>query len=193
MTARHVVLVPEAGADEDGFAALAAWLTRLGWTVHEPRLPAGLDEGPVESVARVRAVVGGLEGAVVLLGHGSGGRVAAVVAEQVPERIAVLVLLAAVVPDPVSDEGPDEGPGSAPASEGLGAVRCIYVETRRDEVLPLDEQRRLQRLVPGAMRLTIDSGHWPQLTMAEHLAGDLHAAVTTELRRYVVRHDLRRV
>lgn len=47
--------------------------------------------------------------------------------------------------------------------ERYGRVPRVYVECRDDRSLALAVQRRMQRLSPGATRLTMDCGHVPQL------------------------------
>jgi pimeloyl-ACP methyl ester carboxylesterase len=51
-----------------------------------------------------------------------------------------------------------------------GSVRRLYVETLRDQAVPVSAQRRMNELLPGADVHSIDSGHSPFLTQPRGLA-----------------------
>ena len=53
----------------------------------------------------------------------------------------------------------------------FGTIPRLYVETRQDRSVVLAAQRRMQVMVPGAAVVSLDSGHAPQLSMPEKLAG----------------------
>jgi pimeloyl-ACP methyl ester carboxylesterase len=54
--------------------------------------------------------------------------------------------------------------------ERYGRVPRLYVEALRDRSVVLEVQRRMQDLSPGARRLSIDTGHAPQLANPDLLA-----------------------
>jgi pimeloyl-ACP methyl ester carboxylesterase len=61
--------------------------------------------------------------------------------------------------------------------ERYGRVPRIYVEALQDRSVVLEVQRRMQSLSPGALRLSIDTGHVPQLAQPEALSEMLDAAL----------------
>jgi pimeloyl-ACP methyl ester carboxylesterase len=61
-----------------------------------------------------------------------------------------------------------------------GSVRRVYVETLRDQAVPVAAQQRMNELLPGADVHSIDSGHSPFLTQPRGLTDLLiHAAAST--------------
>lgn len=55
-----------------------------------------------------------------------------------------------------------------------GAVPRVYIECLRDRAIPLELQRAMQKLLPPAEVLQLDSGHSPFLAVPERLAELLH-------------------
>ena len=62
--------------------------------------------------------------------------------------------------------------------ERFGRVPRIYIEATQDRSVVPAVQRRMQELVPGARRLSIDTGHVPQLSRPAELAHMLDRALT---------------
>lgn len=67
---------------------------------------------------------------------------------------------------------PERGRIIAPtlSVERYGRLPRLYVEARQDRAIALSLQQRMQRLSPGARRLSLDCGHVPQLAMPRALA-----------------------
>ncbi|WP_084544726.1 alpha/beta fold hydrolase [Derxia gummosa] len=61
--------------------------------------------------------------------------------------------------------------------ERHGRLPRIYVECTADRSLLLPTQRRMQALVPGALRISLDCGHVPQLVRPAELTARLGAAL----------------
>ncbi|MCK8672324.1 alpha/beta fold hydrolase [Rhodococcus sp. NPDC003382] len=57
--------------------------------------------------------------------------------------------------------------------ERFGSVPRLYVEATLDRSVPIVTQREMQRLVPGARVVTLDSDHAPQLSARDELASVL--------------------
>lgn len=57
--------------------------------------------------------------------------------------------------------------------ERFGTVPRLYIEATLDRSIPLVAQREMQRLVPGARVVTLDSDHAPQLSARDELASTL--------------------
>jgi len=53
--------------------------------------------------------------------------------------------------------------------ERFGTVPRLYVEATLDRTVPLVAQREMQRLVPGARVITLDTDHAPQLSARDEL------------------------
>ena len=68
---------------------------------------------------------------------------------------------------------PEAGRDMAPVwtTGRFGRVPRLYVEALDDQSLRLPIQRRMQALVPGAVRVSLACGHVPQLVMARESAG----------------------
>ncbi|MDV8001513.1 alpha/beta fold hydrolase [Rhodococcus sp. IEGM 1408] len=174
-------------------------------------------------VAHVGALVQGLEGPAVLVGHSGAGVVVTQVAELMPERVAGIVFVAGMMLPSGTDFGelcagiglpadvgitrwletsPDGRVTSvppeaavavffhdAPAADAIEAARRLrpqvetarliapiwtvgrfwglprlYVEATGDRTVPIEAQRRMQQLTPGARVVTLDTGHVPQLS-----------------------------
>lgn len=102
--AKHLVLIHGAWQGAWAFDAWRPLLAQAGWTVHTPDLP-GNGWGPgadapaslATYVDQVLALLRGLDGPVVLLGHSGGGITATAVAEAWPERLAAVVYLAGIM------------------------------------------------------------------------------------------------
>ena len=65
------------------------------------------------------------------------------------------------------------------SSERFGRVPRVYVECSQDRSVTLPMQREMQRLSPGAKRLSMDCGHVPQLAQPERLTRLLVPALDT--------------
>lgn len=59
----------------------------------------------------------------------------------------------------------------------FGSVPRVYVECLRDRSVTLALQRRMQALVPGALRISLDCGHVPQLACPQALTAALLPAL----------------
>ncbi|MCB1418336.1 MAG: alpha/beta fold hydrolase [Notoacmeibacter sp.] len=57
--------------------------------------------------------------------------------------------------------------------ERFGKVQRLYVECLRDLSVVPDMQRRMQELVPGALRVTLDAGHAPHVSAPARTAAAL--------------------
>lgn len=68
----------------------------------------------------------------------------------------------------------------------FGRVPRVYVECRRDMSIPLAFQRYMQELCPGALRLSLDCGHVPQLAQPRQLT----ALLMPELEALVAKRRL---
>ncbi|PLX36333.1 MAG: alkyl salicylate esterase [Hyphomicrobiales bacterium] len=64
--------------------------------------------------------------------------------------------------------------------ERFGTLPRLYVECERDLSVVPAFQRRMQELVPGAERVELDTGHAPQISAPEKLAGALLPFLTGE-------------
>ena len=67
---------------------------------------------------------------------------------------------------------PERGRAMAPTLSAArhGQLPRLYVEARQDRSISLALQQRMQRLSPGARRLSLDCGHVPQLALPRALA-----------------------
>lgn len=74
---------------------------------------------------------------------------------------------------------PERGRAVAPrlSAARYGRVPRIYVEARQDRSIALALQQRMQRRSPGALRLSLDCGHVPQLAAPRTLADAVCAAL----------------
>ncbi len=104
---RTMVLIHGAWQGSWAFADWRAVLHARGWQTHAIDLPgngwppAPAAEATLETyTAAVLALLAGIEGPVVLVGHSGGGITASQVAEAVPGRIAALVFLAGMMLPP---------------------------------------------------------------------------------------------
>ncbi len=117
----QIILIPGFWLDGDSWAPITRELEAAGHRVHPLTLPgkrpgdtdlAGI--GLRDHVDAVLAVVDGLDGDVVLVGHSGGGTIAWAVADARPSRIARVVMVDAI-PMPagtcINDELPVEGDG----------------------------------------------------------------------------------
>ncbi|MDH0496358.1 alpha/beta hydrolase [Comamonas aquatica] len=59
-----------------------------------------------------------------------------------------------------------------------GTVPRVYVEARQDRSVPHVLQKRMQELVPGAHRISLNCGHVPQLARPEELTEELLRVLT---------------
>lgn len=55
------------------------------------------------------------------------------------------------------------------SAERFGSVPRVYVEALRDRSIPIETQRLMQKRVPGARVLQLDSGHAPLLSKPEEV------------------------
>lgn len=55
----------------------------------------------------------------------------------------------------------------------FGQIPRLYVEATEDRSVILEVQRQMQALVPGARRVTLDTGHFPQISAPEKLLAAL--------------------
>lgn len=62
-------------------------------------------------------------------------------------------------------------------AERWGSVPRVYIETLRDQAVPLPAQRRMNELLPGAEVHSLNTGHSPFITQPEQLARLLLATV----------------
>lgn len=108
-------------------------------------------------------------------GHGTrivGTDPAAVFAQLSPPDLAAAAM-ARLVDEP-------HGPRSTPmhlTPERFGRVPRVYVECTDDRTIPIDSQRRMQAMVPGARVETLWADHSPYLSRPEALAAILLALV----------------
>lgn len=58
----------------------------------------------------------------------------------------------------------------------FGSLPRTYVECTEDRTIPINSQRKMQKLVPGADIITLDADHSPFLSRPEELAAALIAA-----------------
>ena len=65
--------------------------------------------------------------------------------------------------------------------EGFGQVPRAYIEAKLDKSIVPVAQKRMQELVPGAVRFSLDSGHTPQLSQPKELASIIREAVNSLL------------
>ncbi len=71
------------------------------------------------------------------------------------------------------------GPRATPlrlTDKGFGSVPRTYIECTQDRTIPIESQRKMQSLVPGAAVVTLDTDHSPFLSRPEELAAALMAA-----------------
>lgn len=71
------------------------------------------------------------------------------------------------------------GPRSEPlklSAGRFGSIPRTYVECTQDRTIPVDSQRKMQQLVPGADVVTLDADHSPFLSRPQELAAALIAA-----------------
>ncbi|MGI9210009.1 MAG: alpha/beta fold hydrolase, partial [Rhodococcus sp. (in: high G+C Gram-positive bacteria)] len=55
-------------------------------------------------------------------------------------------------------------------ADRFGSLPRLYIEALRDRSVPLAAQREMQRLVPGATVVSLDTDHAPQLSARTELA-----------------------
>lgn len=58
-------------------------------------------------------------------------------------------------------------------AERFGARPRLYIEATADRTVPIEAQRYMQQLTPGARVVTLDTGHAPQLTAPDRLCAAL--------------------
>ncbi len=71
------------------------------------------------------------------------------------------------------------GPRSTPmrlTEKRFGSIARTYVECTNDRTIPVEGQRKMQLLVPGARIVTLDADHSPYLSRPQELAAALIAA-----------------
>jgi pimeloyl-ACP methyl ester carboxylesterase len=86
-------------------------------------------------------------------------------------------LVAGVLPRLVAEP---HGPRSQPlvlTPERFGSLPRTYVECTFDRTIPIDSQRRMQHLVPGAQVVSLEADHSPYLSMPHKLADALEGAI----------------
>ncbi|MEP7351100.1 MAG: alpha/beta fold hydrolase [Sphingorhabdus sp.] len=74
------------------------------------------------------------------------------------------------------------GPRATPlklTAEAYGSIPRTYIECTQDRTIPIESQRKMQSLVPGAVVVTLDADHSPYLSRPEELAAALIAAAAT--------------
>lgn len=62
-------------------------------------------------------------------------------------------------------------------AERFGSVPRTYIECTLDRTIPLESQRRMQGLVPGARVVTLEADHSPFLSAPDELVGALEGAL----------------
>lgn len=100
-----IVVVHGAFADASGFSASIAALQKDGYTVLAPPNPL---RGLASDAANLRAVLGTVDGPVVLVGHSYGGAVITQAAQDAPNVVALVYLAAYAL-----DEGESAGEANA--------------------------------------------------------------------------------
>lgn len=160
---RDVVMLPSLGRGSHDFDALAARVTRQGYRVLLPE-PRGIGGscGPLDAktlhdfAGDVAAVIAALSsGAVVLIGHAYGNRVARAVASDHPQLVQELVLIAA---------------------GGLIPIREEIVAAMRGSMTPdVPREKRLAHLAkaffaPGNDPSIWLDGWWPDVALAQSAA-----------------------
>ncbi|WP_421854024.1 alpha/beta fold hydrolase [Novosphingobium sp.] len=86
-------------------------------------------------------------------------------------------LVAGVLPRLVAEP---HGPRSEPlalTAERWGSRPRTYVECTEDRTIPIDSQRRMQAMSPGARVVTLDADHSPYLSRPVELADALEGAI----------------
>lgn len=76
------------------------------------------------------------------------------------------------------------GPRSTPlrlSAERYGTKARVYIECTQDRTIPIESQRLMQSLVPGAEVMTLDTDHSPFLSRPEALAAML-ASIAARIR-----------
>lgn len=58
-------------------------------------------------------------------------------------------------------------------SERFGRVRRVYIECTRDQAIPIELQRYMQKMLPPARTITMETGHSPFLSEPEQLTAHL--------------------
>ncbi|PHP65361.1 alkyl salicylate esterase [Zhengella mangrovi] len=137
-------------------------------------LPSGMTFGDL--LRRERAMERGLLGIGPFLEWPRPGLVSAV-----PARAGADIFLNDIASDEALDLAgrltPQGENGRALAAwwtaERFGRIPRLYVECRRDLSVTPEMQRRMQDLVPGAMRVALDAGHAPHVSQPGKLAAVL--------------------
>ena len=127
MSGNTLVLVHGAWQGSSAWGLVAPLLAEAGFKVVAVDLPGnGSDATPPEEVsldlyaAHVGRVVAACEGQVFLVGHSGGATVASQVAENMPERIAGLILFAGIMlPDGMNFSEVTAGLSGEPGIEGV--------------------------------------------------------------------------
>jgi pimeloyl-ACP methyl ester carboxylesterase len=86
-------------------------------------------------------------------------------------------LVAGVLPRLVAEP---HGPRSEPlvlTAERWGSLPRTYVECTEDRTIPIESQRRMQAMSPGARGVTLDADHSPYLSRPVELADALEGAI----------------
>jgi pimeloyl-ACP methyl ester carboxylesterase len=65
--------------------------------------------------------------------------------------------------------------------DGAGTVHRLYIEALQDRSVPIGVQRTMQRLVPGARVVTLDTDHAPQLSCPDRVAAILRDFASSHL------------
>ncbi|WP_433678995.1 alpha/beta fold hydrolase [Nocardia sp. CA-119907] len=155
-----VVLVHGAFADSSSWNAVVEQLLRQGLSVVAAANPLrGLDS----DAAYVAAVLRGIEGPIVLVGHSYGGSVITVAAESNP-NIKALVYIAAFIPDrgesaleltdkfPGSTLGPTTRPASYPLPDGSAGTELAIDQEEFHQQFAADVPAPTARLMAVTQR-----------------------------------------
>jgi pimeloyl-ACP methyl ester carboxylesterase len=138
-------------------------------------LPNGMSRAEFKTREAVNPAFDAL---ITPVANGHGTRITGANPEAVFAQLSPPELVAAAMAR-LADE--PHGPRSTPlnlTSEKWGSLPRTYVECTNDRTIPIESQRLMQAMSPGATVVTLDADHSPFLSRATELAEALLAAAT---------------
>lgn len=138
-------------------------------------LPAGLSRAEFKEIvgpnAPFEAIIKPLHGSIATVIDPLDG------AGDVFAQLSPPDAVAAVLPRLMAEPSEPRRQKIVVTPERWGSKRRTYVECTQDRTIPIDSQRRMIAMSPGAQVITLEADHSPYLSMPEALADALEAAI----------------
>lgn len=138
-------------------------------------LPAGLSRAEFKEIvgpnAPFEAIIKPLHGSIATVIDPLDG------AGDVFAQLSPPDAVAAVLPRLMAEPSEPRRQKIVVTPERWGSKPRTYIECTKDRTIPIDSQRRMIAMSPGAQVITLEADHSPYLSMPEALAGALEAAI----------------